>query len=338
MPGIRRLLVLLALCGAPPSNAAFESAIEFLHDHPPFTALIIADGDSTLAEAYARGAGPDRPHNVKSVSKSVLAALVGIAYEKGDLESLDAPVSSFFPEHSRVFEEPGKTQITLADLLTMRSGLETTSFFNYGRWVAQDDWVGWALRRPLTDPPGTRMWYSTGNTHLISVILARATGVPTRDFAQRRLFDPLDIDGVSWDRDPQGNDFGGNNMAMTPRQMARFGQLFLNDGIVDGKQVLPEGWVQTVWRPRTRSPWNGFSYGYLWWSRTIDGERVYFAWGHGGQRIFVVPGLDLVVVTTAALEGRERRRATRHTLDVLLTEHVFPPARARAAATSAGTW
>ena len=307
-----------------PARADFRDALEFAAAHPPITSVVIATRDSILAEGHWRGGAPHDPTNVKSVSKSVLSALVGIALERGDLDGLDTPIARWFDEHDDLFADPRRARITLEDLLTMRSGLETTSFYNYGAWVAGRNWVRGQLRMPVEFEPGTVMRYSTGASHLVSVILERATGSKPRDYAARHLFGPIGVDGVGWDRDPQGHDFGGNNLAMTPRQMVRFGQLHLSDGRWDGRRVLPAGWVQRAWRPRTRSHWNGYGYGYFWWHRTMGGTSVHYAWGHGGQRIFVLPEAGLVVAVASGLpdQGRSRQRVNR-AIDRLPVDHVI---------------
>jgi CubicO group peptidase (beta-lactamase class C family) len=300
--------------------------VDFARQHPPLTSVIVATSDSILAEGYFRGGRANRPVNVKSVSKSILSALVGLAIDDGHIESLDQPISTWFEDYPRVFEHPLKRRITLENLLTMRSGLETTSFRNYGPWVAKSDWVRGVLEQEVEAPPGTFMRYSTGSSHLVSVLLERATGEPTHRYAQRRLFGPMGLSGITWDEDPQGYDFGGNNLAMTPRQMLRFGQLYLRDGVVGERRVLPEGWVRLSWRPRTISSWNGFRYGYFWWTRRMGGAIVHYAWGHGGQRIFVIPEHDLVVVTTAALRANGRSPwGVNEVVDDLLVDEVLRP-------------
>ena len=307
-----------------PRTVDFGSALDFAAARAPITSVIIATRDSVLAEGYWRGGGPDRPTNVKSVSKSVLGLLVGIALERGEIGSVDTPIRTWFPEHADLFEDPRRARITLEDLLTMRSGLETTSFYNYGAWVAGSDWVRGQLRMPVEFEPGTVMRYSTGASHLVSVILERATGERPSDYAARHLFGPIGVHGVHWDRDPQGHDFGGNNLSMTPRQMVRLGRLALGRGRLDGERVVPADWIERSWRWRTRSHWNGYGYGYFWWTRSLGGTPVHYAWGHGGQRVFVLPEPGLVVVTTADLDprGRTRGRVNRD-IDALLVEHVL---------------
>ncbi len=293
---------------------------------PPLTSLLVARGDTTVAEIYFGGMTPTQGANLKSASKSVLSALTGIAIEQGHLDGLHQPIGAFFPD--LLADQPRKQRITIRNLLTQQAGLESTSFGNYGAWVTSTNWVANALQRPMEDHPGGEMIYSTGNTHLLGVILANATGQPLRTFAQEELFDPLGTTIRSWQQDPQGYYFGGNNMALTPRGLLRFGQLYLNRGTFDGQRVLPADWVDLSWRTYVRSTYRDHQYGYLWFTHTFGGEAVAFAWGHGGQYVFVVPALDLVVAMTSSLSNRpagsdgHNRRLVR-----LLSEHIIPAAQ-----------
>ncbi|MFP4227737.1 MAG: serine hydrolase domain-containing protein [Salinivenus sp.] len=295
---------------------------------PPLTSLLVARGDTTVAEVYFDGMTPGRGANLKSASKSVLNALTGIAIAEGHLESVNEPIGPFFPD--LLADAPRKQQITVRNLLTQQTGLESTSFGNYGAWVSSPNWVADALRRPMVGRPGGDMIYSTGNTHLLGVLLARATGQSLRAFAQEQLFDPLGTTIRSWQQDPQGYYFGGNNMALTPRGLLRFGQLYLNRGTVDDQRVLPEDWIDRSWRTYVRSTYRNHQYGYLWFVDTIASERVAFAWGYGGQYVFVVPRLDLVVATTSSIGTRSAGAS--HNLQILrlLRDHILPAARGHA--------
>ena len=207
----------------------------------------------------------------------------------------------------------------------MRSGLETTSNRNYGAWVQSRNWVQHALARPLLNPPGTSMDYSTGNTHLLSAILTQATKSSTRQFANERLAAPLGFTLAPWPQDPQGIYFGGNDMLMTPRQMLAFGQLYLDRGRVKDIQVVPESWVDASFVTRARSFWSDQEYGYGWWMRELAGHRAYFAWGFGGQYIFVIPTLDLVVVSTSSSTVAEDRRSHRRNVFDLVEFLIVEP-------------
>ncbi len=290
--------------------------------------LISLDGDLIL-ERYFNGAGPNRSTNIKSASKSVVSALVGIAVDEGLIPGVETPISRYFPYLKDERLDPLKRTITIEDLLTMRSGLESTSGRNYGRWAFSKNWVRFVLDLPLTDPPGSRMNYSTGNTHLLSAILTKASGESSWEFAQQRLAEPLGFRMSSWSRDPQGIYFGGNNMALTPRQMLAFGRLYLDGGRFDGKQVVPERWVSKSFEPHGRSRRSRQLYGYGWWIREIAGRDAYFAWGYGGQYIFLIPDLNLVVVTTSSTEPGEGRREHRGDIFDLLESFVADLPRTR---------
>lgn len=147
----------------------------------------------------------------------------------------------------------------------------------------------------------------------------------TYAFARRYLADPLGISISPWLRDPQGIYFGGNEMHLTPRDMLKFGELYLNRGRVGNKQVVPEQWITDSLEPRTMSRWSGRAYGYGWWLQTVAGKQASYAWGHGGQFIYVVPSLRLVAVTTSSPEPGEGRREHQHLVRHLL-EHELVPA------------
>jgi CubicO group peptidase (beta-lactamase class C family) len=181
----------------------------------------------------------------------------------------------------------------------MQAGLGSTSGANYGAWVSSPDWVRYVLAQPFEADPGGRMVYSTGTSHLTSACLTRASGRSTLTLAREGLGEPLDIEVPSWPADPQGIYFGGNDMRLSPLALLKFGELYRNDGLYDGRRILPEGWVQESWRGRGTSRWSGNPYGYGWWIRRSGRHEVFFAWGYGGQMVFVVPDLRLTVVMTS---------------------------------------
>ena len=295
---------------------------------PRLHSLLISQGDDLVFEQYYNGRNSSRPANMKSASKSVISALVGIAIDQGIIDSVDVKVAEYFPELIAASDDVQKQQITIENLLTMQSGLETTSNRNYGKWVLSDNWVEFALNQPLVAEPGTRMLYSTGSTHLLSAIVTQASGMSTKQFAQENLSARLGFSMSYWSQDPQGIYFGGNDMEMTPRQMLEFGRLYLNEGIKDNEQVISKAWVEESHKPRARSPrGQGCFYGYGWWLRDLAGMQVPVAWGYGGQLIFVVKELDLVVVATSESTPGPARRGHLGSLYELVEEHVLLPAR-----------
>ena len=279
-----------------------------------------------LLERYFNGARATIPANIKSASKSVISALVGIAIDRSIIPGVKTPISNYFPDLLAAGADVSKRAITIEDLLTMRSGLETTSNRNYGAWVQSQNWVRYALTRDLLSPPGTTMEYSTGNTHLLSAILTKVAGESTWQFAQETIARPLGFQLAQWPRDPQGVYFGGNDMLMTPRQMLAFGELYLRHGRYNGQQVVPERWVTESQVPRTQSRRESDRfYGYGWWVRELAGHPAYYAWGFGGQYIFIVPDLDLVVVSTSASTLAEDRRGHRLTIYEIIERLIIEP-------------
>lgn len=283
------------------NGAERETLIERAAGIQTLQSYLVAHRGERIVEEYYRGGAEGEAHNVKSAAKSIISLLVGIAIEEGHLSGVDQPIGPYFESYFAANPDSAKAWITLRDLLTMRSGLETTSFHNYGEWVTSPDWVAYALDQPMVDAPGDDMEYSTGTTHLLSVILTRATGMSTRAFAEKHLFGPMGIELGGWDRDPDGYYMGGNNMALTPEGMLAVGIMVLNEGRYEGRQIVPEEYLREAFRTYTRSNYNPYDYGYLWWKRPVGGQEVRFAWGYGGQYIFVVPDRDLVVAVTSSI-------------------------------------
>jgi CubicO group peptidase (beta-lactamase class C family) len=315
-----------AIGGSSTSDKAELSWGATLGTLPRLRSLLISVDGELIDERYFHGARSTQPANLKSASKSVISTLIGIALDRGQLKSIRDPIAKFFPEHLGASADAAKNRITIEDLLTMRSGLETTSNVNYGRWVTSGNWVAHVLTRQLIEEPAGRMIYSTGNSHLLSAILTKATKMSTFEFARRYLAEPLGIAIGPWIRDPQGIYLGGNDMHLTPRAMLKYGELYLNRGRMRDKQIVSEKWIDESLRPRTKSTWSGRDYGYGWWIDTLGGQTTHFAWGHGGQFIFTVPGLKLVVVTTAAPTPDDGRREHQGAIYDLMERHLIPAA------------
>jgi CubicO group peptidase (beta-lactamase class C family) len=309
------------------SGAPLDAAIRAASDLSRLRSLLVSRRGDIIVDRYFRGARATTPANLKSASKAVISALVGIAIDRKLIPGVSAPIAPYFPELLGAGADPQKRKITIEDLLTMRSGLESTSIRNYGAWVQSPNWVRFVLTRRLTGQPGVDMIYSTGNYHLLSAILTKASGASTLAFAREALAKPLGIALASWMQDPQGIYFGGNEMVMTPRQMAAFGDLYLRRGLAGGRQIVPAAWVDASFVPRGRSNWSEQLYGYGWWIREMAGRQVCYAWGYGGQFIFIVPDLDLVVVTTSvATPGDERHEHLRAVYDLVERLIVAPMA------------
>lgn len=297
-------LLLLTLCAGlataqPAPSPALESAVDDLLAQRGLRGVLILQDGEVVAERFRGGLDADEPVNVKSASKSLLSALVGIAIERGELDGVDQTLGELLP--GRVSGE--KAGITLEDLLTMSSGLETVSGANYGAWVSSDNWVDAALDQPLVDDPGSTFTYSTGDSHLVSAILTEATGMSTRAYAEKHLLEPLGISVSWWERDPQGIYMGGNQFSMSARDLARLGELYLHQGKWEGKQIVPAAWVERSTRVHAEGwPDRYGQYGYFWWVRPE--QQAYVAVGYGGQFLYVAPEDDLIVVLLSTLESK----------------------------------
>lgn len=287
-----------------PDGDALNSLSDDARGYSRLHSIVVAHQGKIIHEHHQGGPGVDAPTNIKSLSKTVLAALAGAAIEEGIVESTDQTLVSLLGNRVPEGAAPDVADITVSHLLSLQAGLERTSGQNYGAWVASPNWVEDALTRPFVDRPGGRMLYSTGSSHLLSAALTYSSGESTYALAQRLLAEPLNIAIPPWLRDPQGIYFGGNDMQLSPRALVTIGELYRNDGVVvDGngneQRVLPEGWVERSWTPRGTSRWTGDGYGYGWFITELGGEDVYYGRGFGGQALFVVPERALTIVMTA---------------------------------------
>jgi CubicO group peptidase (beta-lactamase class C family) len=254
----------------------------------------------------------DVKHDLRSITKSVVSLLIGIAASEGRFPPLDSPVLDFFPEYQSL-RTPAKAALTFRHLLTMSAGLEWDESLAYSdprnseiRMIASSDPVGFVLKQPLATAPGSAFRYSGGATTVLGAALERSTRTRMEDYAKERLFRPLAIDDTEWVRMPNGMTSAASGLRMRPRDIAKLGKLLLNDGTADGRRIIPRGWVvQSIQSHRPVDAF--FSYGYQWWTASSRMGASSYPWsagvGYGGQRLFAQPDLDLIVVITAGHYG-----------------------------------
>jgi CubicO group peptidase (beta-lactamase class C family) len=317
------------LIGKPIASALSEILDRAAALAPLETALVAQHGVLLDSRGY-RGHAPTAPTNIKSVSKAIISALVGIAIDRGLLEGTQQKVAPLLAEELPAKPDPRLAQITIGHLLSMQTGLERTSGANYGRWVSSGNWVRAALSQPFVDEPGGRMLYSTGSTHLLSAILTRRSGRSTLQLAREWLA-PLEHFSIAhWERDPQGIYLGGNNMAMSPRSLLAFGELYRNGGrTAEGRRLISQQWIEQSWRLRTHSRFTGDGYGYGWFQRRAGAHEIHYAYGYGGQMLYIVPSLQLTIVMTSDESqhaGRSGHRSELHRLLEQIVAAVQPPA------------
>lgn len=284
---------------------------EFRHIH----SLIIARGGDLVFEEYYREHRRDSLHTLQSVTKSFGATLIGIAVDQGLLD-LDATLPELLPSRAaEIALDPSKAQIRLRDLLSMRAGLRWDEWgcdyhdasCNSNRQMNDSpDWVGYVLEQPVVVAPGTRFVYNSGASNLLAAILKDATGQDPARFAEQYLFGPLQIDDYRWYRNTLHRDslphFGGG-LRLKTRDLAKLGQLYLDGGQWGGRQIVSPEWVATTTTVQEQVSLFDY-YGFQWWTRAMDGrlghqpspDDIWFGWGYGGQHVFAVPSLDLVVV------------------------------------------
>jgi CubicO group peptidase (beta-lactamase class C family) len=298
--------------------------------------LVVRRG-KLVVEEYFHGFERETRHDMRSASKTVTSTLIGLAIQEGRIEDVNASALTFFPRYRRYDNwDPRKAQISIRDLLTMSSGLDANdsdsrSVASEGAYQSQTnrpDWIKLALDAPMIANPGSQPLYGGANPLILGGVLAAVADEPVEWFAHRTLFEPLGIEDYQFLLDPTGIVYMGGGLHMRPRDMAKYGQLYLDGGVWQGRRILSEAWVRESWgrygrlAPLDR---NGHEYGYLWWHHKYEvGDRTIEtaeARGNGGQYIFVVPTLDLVVVITA---GNFRTGKTRQPEEIL--SRYIPPA------------
>ena len=278
--------------------AVFSQLHTDLESSDVYAMVTVKDG-VIIDEFYQDGYDENSVFQLNSCTKFFTGALIGIAIEQGYLGGVDDPLSDYLPQVLDL-EDSGKQQITLHHLLTHTSGLEWYEWAGRSNWQefrTSENWVDYILNRNLISTPGSSFAYSTGNSHLLAAALENATGMGELEFAHKNLFDALGMTSVVWGMDPQGVADGGNGIAMTVQDAARFGQLYLQGGQWNGEQLIPAQWVKQSTTAKNNGAGDGTgSYGYQWWIRSFQGYDTFYAFGAHGQFIFVVPQLELVTV------------------------------------------
>lgn len=289
------------------------------------TLIVARYGNIALAEAF-RGPGLNTPVAVKSISKTLVAAITGAAIDRGEITGVDTQVGAILGSLIPTAADQRVHTITIADLLTMQAGLQRTSGRFYGAWVNSPDWLSYALSRPFVAEPGNGMLYSTGSYHILGAVLTEATGRSLRDLGRDWLGAPLGIDFPPWTRDPQGYFMGGNEMALSPNDLFKFGEMIRQDGAWQGRWVLSKAWISQSWTPHTRSPFSGDAYGYGWFLRSAHGHQIGYGRGFGGQMLYVVPSLGLTVVVISDPTQRAFSHGYVGELNTLLEDTIIPAA------------
>lgn len=298
---------------------------ELKYRYQSINGIVIVRGGNIVFERYNNGFGPEDTHNVASVAKSITSALIGILIDRGYIKNVDQKILDFFPEYKASPSDIQKRTLTIKNLLTMTAPVAwqtgTGGFEPLNRLRRQKDWIKFILDLLGKKGDTGKFQYSSVGSHLLSAIISRTTGKCARVFGNENLFKTLgmreipdsnmksftldDVFGKNvngWINDPTGITIGGWGMTITPRDMARFGFLYLNRGQWSGKQIIPEKWIEESIAE------NRNDYGYNWWLKGSGENFSYFAAGSGGSFIWCIPGKDLVISIASKITMRPRDR------------------------------
>lgn len=342
------LLVSPAAATAQPGFAPAAAQIDAGEFGRTTSLLVMQDGEILFEEYFDEG-GAEALRNTRSATKTVTGMLAGIAIAEGHIPSADTPILDYFPDRTIANPDPRKAEITVTDLLTMSSLMEcddSNSFSrgNEERMYLIEDWPGFFLdlpikgfapwlTRPEDSPHGRAFAYCTAGVTTLGAVVEAATSIELEDFARTRLFDPLGIDDAAWQFSPLGLAQGGGGLELTTRGLVRLGQLYLDGGMANGRQIVPREWVeQSVTAQVTVPDDREFEYGYLWWLQPFEAEgRTFTAWlmnGNGGNKVIVEPETRSVTVITTTNYGNREAHAMS---ERLYEEFVLPQLAASAA-------
>lgn len=331
------------LPAAPPQKAGYPPSFftrlnkQLADSIPCLGSFIVWKHNAIIYESYFHGATEQTSFDIKSITKSVVSAIAGVASAKNLLPALDKRVMDFFPEYAASRHAPlvwfadekekndnMRNQVTLRDLLTMQPGFEWSDFGPVvNAFINASDPVRFTLELPFADTPGKRFVYCSAAASVFCAALAKSLPMDIKSFAETNLFTPAGMSLQRWDTDAAGRYVGASEMYMIPRDLLRFGLLYLHHGKAGEKQLIPAEWIKaSTDKQATLNYWdilphvNG--YGYFWWRRKTNGHQAFIASGAGGQLVAVVPDLDMVVVGTCFLNEGNRGREEIRRLQLFL--------------------
>jgi CubicO group peptidase (beta-lactamase class C family) len=280
--------------------------------YPHLFGLLVVRHGRVVYERFFAQQDPNALYPVHSVTKSVTSTLIGIAFDQGLVQDLDERVSDILPEYFKKINNPDARDIRIRHLLSMSAGLDWPSpedwNFRYGtanEWIRSNDWVSTLFSRKMVSKPGEKFRYNTAVSHQLSVILSKKAGMPTPEFARRYFFEPLNIKRYRW-ATKNGVLTGGHGLELSIYDLAKLGQLYLQKGKWNGRQIVSERWVQKATSASIncgfRYKWDAVKYGYQWWVFPVNKIPSFRAIGRGGQFVVVIPELDMVIAVNSVVK------------------------------------
>ena len=304
-------------------SAPLIQAGQFVDQNSPYRySLLVVRNGALVFERYFHGSRQSDANNICSITKSITSVLVGIAQDEGRLQGIDLKLHQFYPQYFLPNDDPRKLDITLRHLLTMTAGYDASS----DNFLSSDDFFRYIIQSPLSNTPGEFFRYNTGYSHLLSGIVTQVSGMSTLDYANSRLLGPLGMTCWYWWQDPMGYYFGGATTWYTPRDLAKFGLMVARHGMWDGRRIVSEDWLYESTRPQVP----GSNYGWHWWAANIGGFPLACATGYGGQGIYAIPDLDLVVVTTTRSDEATVPQSYYDEPGQIIAQYILPAIQAAA--------
>lgn len=283
-----------------------SSVADELGEIPQFRAIAVSHNGETVIEEYYHHKIPDINTNLHSMSitKSVTSLLVGIAIDNGFIKNVDQKLYDLL-DNKRFPLSENFSNLTIRNLLTMQAGFawQSSNPSEYESWITSSDQLEYIFSKPFVEQPGHNFNYNDGAAHLLSVVITETTGLSTIDFANKYLFEPLEIDEKIWYVDNRGYNMGNICLVLSVKDMIKIGELVINDGIYEGKLIVSESWIKESTSSqadaRGYTPFSS-DYGYCWWTGEILNQPYVMAMGYGGQFIFIFKKLNLVIATLSS--------------------------------------
>ncbi len=293
-------------------SADINNLYVYAEDIDNLYSLLVVKNGYLIAEKYFNGMTVNDAARTASVTKSITSALAGIAIRENFITGKDQKLKDFFPEIDWESTDPRKSEITVEQILQMRSGYPWEEVYGYLKTLTNSsNWIPFLKQFPLLHDPGTQFGYSNFTAHIMAIIIARSANQSLLSFARNYLFNDMGISITGWPKDANGFYYGSGDIQMIPRSLAKFGQLYLDEGVWNEVQLIPSEWVNSTFQVYSSATYGReiftnirtLKYGYLWWSGTCGSHQIWFAWGHGGQMVVIIHDLNMVVVATASVPG-----------------------------------
>lgn len=280
-----------------------ESSEEILPKDDDIFSTLVSKNGTIVFQEYYKEKTKDSLCDVQSLTKGIMSILIGIAINKEYIKNIEEPIEKYFPTEFKNLTVKKKKTITIKHILNQTSGLSWKGYLEHEGWLNNEDPISFVLKKELENEPGENYNYNSGATHLLSVIISRATGKTTLEFANEVLFEPLNINLVYWQKRNNGYyDGSGLGLKMKPIDLMKIGQLLEKNGTWNGEQIVSKNWIQKLFdeNEKSKTEWGlrNSKHGFCWYKSEFRGNIIDYGMGYGGQFIIMIPDKELIIVTT----------------------------------------